>query len=176
MLKWILFVVIGLAAFGAILALIGMALPKGHRASRTVVFSTSPDRVFATISDFARFPEWRSDVKAVEILGDDGRGVRFREQGRNGTVHYRVESRQHGSKLVTRIDDPSLPFGGTWTLEVMPVPQGTAFTITEDGEIYNPLFRVLSKFVFSPYATIDTYQADLRKRLERFRKGSDEVQ
>ena len=34
-----------------------------------------------------------------------------------------------------------------------------------DSEIYNPIFRVLSKVVFSPYATIDTYQADLRKRL-----------
>ena len=45
------------------------------------------------------------------------------------------------------------------------VPEGTALTITEDGEIYNPIFRVLSKVVFSPYATIDTYQADLRKRL-----------
>ena len=66
---------------------------------------------------------------------------------------------------MTRIDDPSLPLGGTWTLDVKAVPEGTALTITEDGEIYNPIFRVLSTAVFSPYATIDTYQADLRKRL-----------
>jgi len=164
MIKWGLFIVIGLAAFVAILTLVGMALPKGHRASRTVVYPAAPDRVYSAISDFARFPEWRSGVKSVEILGDDGRGVRFREQGRHDSVHYRVEQQQD-SKLVTRIDDPSLPFGGTWTLEVKAVPEGTALTITEDGEIYNPLFRVLSKVVFSPYATIDTYQADLRKRL-----------
>ena len=165
MLKWLLFVAIGLAALGAILALVGLALPKGHRASRTVVYPTSPDRVFAAITDFARFPEWRSDVKSVELLGDDGRGVRFREEGRHGAVRYRVELRQPDSKLVTRIDDASLPFGGTWTLDVKAVPEGTALTITEDGEIYNPVFRVLSKVVFSPYSTIDTYQADLRKRL-----------
>ena len=165
MLKWGTFIVIGLAAFGAILTLVGMALPKGHRASRTMVYRASPDRVYSTISDVARFPEWRSEVKSVEILGDDGRGVRFREQGRHGTVHYRVEQRQQDSKLVTRIDDKSLPFGGTWTLDVKAVPEGTALTITEDGEIYNPIFRVLSKVVLSPYATIDTYQADLRKRL-----------
>jgi uncharacterized protein YndB with AHSA1/START domain len=163
MINWGLFIVIGLAAFGAILTLVGMALPKGHRASRTVVYPASPDRVYSAISDFARFPEWRSGVKSVEILGDDGRGVRFREQGRHDSVHYRVEQRQQGSKLVTRIDDPSPPFGATWTLDVKAVPEGTALTITEDGEIYNPLFRVLSIAVFSPYATIDTYQADLRK-------------
>jgi uncharacterized protein YndB with AHSA1/START domain len=166
MLKWLLFVVIGVAALGAILALVGMALPKGHRAARTVVYPAPPDRVFAAITDFARFPEWRSDVTSVEILGDDGRGLRFREEGRQGSVRYRVEQRQPDSKLVTRIDDASLPFGGTWTFDLQTVPEGTALTITEDGEIYNPVFRVLAKVVFSPYATIDTYQADLRKRLQ----------
>lgn len=165
MLKWLLFVVIALGACVAIVALVGVALPKGHTASRTTVYAVPPSRVFAAISDFARFPEWRSDVTSVAILGDDGRGLRFREEGRNGTIHYRVEKQEPDSTLVTRIDDPSLPFGGSWTLEVKPVPEGTALTITEDGEVYNPIFRALSKFVFSHYATMDRYQADLRRRL-----------
>jgi polyketide cyclase/dehydrase/lipid transport protein len=165
MLKWLLLVALGLATLVALLAVVGTFLPKGHRASRTVVYAASPARVFATITDFARFPEWRSDVKTVELLGDDGQGVRFREEGKHGAVKYHVELRQPDSKLVTRIDDPSLPFGGSWTLELQPVPEGTALTITEDGEVYNPIFRVLSKTIFSPYSTIDTYQADLRKRL-----------
>jgi hypothetical protein len=73
--------------------------------------------------------------------------------------------RERASKLVTRIDDPSQPFGGSWTLLVRPVAGGTELTITEDGEVYNPIFRVMSKLFFSPYSTIDTYQADLRRRL-----------
>jgi Polyketide cyclase / dehydrase and lipid transport len=165
MLKWILFIALGLMAFAVALALVGMVLPKGHRASRTMVYQAPPARVFATITDFSRFPEWRSEVKTVELLGDDGRGMRFREDGKHGAVTYRVERREPDSMLVTRIDDSSLPYGGTWTLEIKPTPDGAALTITEDGEIYNPIFRVLSKVVFSPYATIDTYQADLRKRL-----------
>jgi hypothetical protein len=52
MLKWVLFVMIGLAALGALMALVGMTLPKGHRASRTVVYHTSPDQVFATNYQF----------------------------------------------------------------------------------------------------------------------------
>lgn len=165
MLKWTLIVVAALVAIVALVALAGMFLPKGHRASRTVVYNATPEAVFAEISDFARFPEWRSDVKTVEILSTEGGLTRFREVGKNGTVTYRVEAREPGSKLVTRIDDPSLPFGGSWTLLVRPVAGGTELTITEDGEIYNPIFRVMSKLVFSPHATIDTYQADLRKRL-----------
>ncbi len=50
-----------------------------------------------------------------------------------------------------------MPFGGTWTYVLVPDVAGTRLTITEDGEVYNPLFRFLSRFVFSQTATIDTY-------------------
>lgn len=166
MLKWILFVALGLAALVAIVAAAGLLLPRGHRASRTVTYTASPAAVFSAVTDFAAFPEWRSDVTRVEILDQPEGLTRFREHGRHGPVTYRVELREPDAKLVTRIDDPSLPFGGSWTLEIRPAPGGSALTITEDGEIYNPIFRVLSKVAFSPYATIDAYQADLRRRLE----------
>ena len=165
MIRWMAFAATGLVALGGALVLVGILLPKGHRASRTVVYNAAPEAVFAAISDFARFPEWRSGVKAIEILSDDRGLTRFREDGPHGPVTYRVEERTPGLKLVTRIDDPSLPFGGKWTLQVKPVAGGTELTITEDGEVYNPIFRVMSKLFFSPYSTIDTYQADLRKRL-----------
>jgi Polyketide cyclase / dehydrase and lipid transport len=167
MLKWTGFVAVGLVVFVTLVAVIGLFLPKGHRASRAVVYDASPALVFAAITDFARFPEWRTGVKAVEILSDEGGRTRFREDGPHGPVTFMVEERRPESRLVTRIDDPSLPFGGRWTLDVRKVTGGTELTITEDGEIYNPIFRVLSKVIFSPYETIDTYQADLRKRLTR---------
>jgi hypothetical protein len=167
MLKWIALIVVGILVLAAVVALIGIFLPKGHRASRTVVYNAPPESVYAAISDFARFPEWRSGVKTVEVLSNGEGDTRFREDGPHGPVTYKVEERRPGSRLVTRIDDPSLPFGGTWTLEVKPVAGGTELTITEDGEIYNPIFRVMSKVVFSPYETIDAYQTDLRKRLTK---------
>ena len=64
-----------------------------------------------------------------------------------------------------RIADPSLPFGGTWTYELRAEGSGTSLTLTEDGEVYNPIFRVMQKFFFSPYKTIDTYLENLKKRL-----------
>jgi hypothetical protein len=167
MLKWIALIVVGILVLAAVVALIGIFLPKGHRASRTVVYSAPPESVYAAITDFARFPEWRSGVKTVEVISNGEGDTRFREDGPHGPVTYKVEERRPGSRLVTRIDDPSLPFGGTWTLEVKPVAGGTELTITEDGEIYNPIFRVMSKVVFSPYETIDAYQTDLRKRLTK---------
>lgn len=167
MLKWTALIVVSVIVLVALVALIGAFLPKGHRASRTVVYSAPPESVYAAITDFAKFPEWRSGIKTVEIISNGEGETRFRENGLHGAVTYKVEERRPGSRLVTRIDDPSLPFGGKWTLEVRAVPGGSELTITEDGEVYNPIFRVMSKVVFSPYTTIDTYQADLGKRLTR---------
>lgn len=165
MMKWILLVIGGLAALGAVTAAVGYVLPKGHKASRTQTYGAPPDAVFGAITEVRRYPEWRSDVKQIEVLPDDGKGLLFREKGGNGDVLFRFESMERPRRLVTRIADPSLPFGGTWTYELQPSGAGTALTITEDGEVYNPIFRVMQKLFFSPYKTIDTYQADLKKRL-----------
>jgi hypothetical protein len=59
--------------------------------------------------------------------------------------------------MVTRIADPEQPFGGTWTFELAPADGGTRLTITERGEVYNPIFRALGRFVFGHTATIDQY-------------------
>jgi hypothetical protein len=67
-------------------------------------------------------------------------------------------------KLIVRIADPQLPFGGTWTYEITPLSSGSSLRIREDGEIYNPVFRVLARFVFGHSATIDAYLKSLAKK------------
>jgi hypothetical protein len=66
---------------------------------------------------------------------------------------------------VLQIANPALPFGGTWTYEVRPTPHGSTLTITEDGEIYNPLFRVMARFVFGYEGTMAAYLAAAEARL-----------
>jgi hypothetical protein len=166
--KWTLVGFLGLATIVAIAAVVGAALPKGHRASRMVTLRATPHAVFAVITNFARGAEWRRDIQRVEILSGDGVGMEFRESGSNGSVRYRVEVLEPDAKVVTRIADTTLAFGGSWTFDLSPTTSdGTRLTITEDGEVYNPLFRVMSKVFFPPSATIDRYFADLEKRLSR---------
>ena len=89
----------------------------------------------------------------------------YREIGSDGKILYVVEAATPPSRLVTRIADPSLPFGGTWTYELVPAGAGTTLRITEDGEVYNVIFRVMSKYVFGHTATVDTYLRDLGRHL-----------
>jgi uncharacterized protein YndB with AHSA1/START domain len=165
MIKWIVVAIGALAAIGALTAAVGFVLPKGHKASRARTYAVSPDMVFGAIADVRRYPEWRGDVRRVDILPDDGLGLLFREHSSNGDVLLRFETVEKPRRLVARIADASLAFGGTWTYELRPDGQGTSLTITEDGEVYNPIFRVMQKLFFSPFKTIDRYQADLQKRL-----------
>lgn len=68
-------------------------------------------------------------------------------------------------ECAARRADPSLPFGGRWTYELRAAPAGTTLRITEDGEVYNPLFRFMWKFIFTHHRTIDVYLRDLAARV-----------
>ena len=163
--RWLIYAFVGLAVVVLLVVVVGYALPKGHRASRTITLSAPPSDVFGGITNFAKYPEWRKDVQRIETLPDDGHGPGFKEIGDNGTITYRMEVREPYSRVVVRIADKALAFGGSWTYELKPNGTGTDLTITEDGEVYNPVFRFMSRFFFSQYASIDTYQENLRRML-----------
>ena len=160
-----LYVVGGLVVLVLIVVAIGYALPKGHVATREVTVTASPEKVFALIATPAEYPRWRSDVDTVEILPPDGGKERFRELGDNGPLLMRVDERVPNSRLVTVIADSTLPFGGKWTYELVPSGAGTTLRITEDGQVYNPVFRFMSRFVFGHTATLEKYLGDVEKEL-----------
>jgi uncharacterized protein YndB with AHSA1/START domain len=167
--KYALYVLAALVALVLVIVAVGAMLPVKHTASRQVKLHQPPESVFALINDPASFPAWRGKVKRskeikVEILPDRNGHRVFRETGADGTSLYEVESTEPNKRLVTRIADPSLPFGGKWTYEILPAGDSTTLRITEDGEVYNPLFRFVSRFVFGHSATIDQYLRDVRKR------------
>ena len=144
---------------------IGAMLPVQHVASRSAVLAAPPDTVWHLITDIAGFPSWRGDVKRVERLPDrDGRPV-WVEETTSGRITLAVDRAEPPRLLVLRIADPDLPFGGTWTYELTPGDHGaTVLKITENGEVYNPLFRFMSRFIFGHEGTIRGYLAALEKR------------
>jgi hypothetical protein len=148
-----------LVALVLLLIAIGYALPIGHVATRETRLPAPPERVFSVLGDVEKFPTWRSDVKSVEVLARTP-VLRWREHGDND-ITFQMETLEAPGKIVTRIADKTLPFGGSWTYELSPQDGGTRLVITENGEVYNPLFRFMSRFVLGHTATIDKYLEDL---------------
>ncbi len=68
--------------------------------------------------------------------------------------------------LRARIADPDLPFGGTWIYELKPEGAVTRLVITERGEVYNPIFRFVSRYIIGHTAAIDGFLAALQARFE----------
>jgi uncharacterized protein YndB with AHSA1/START domain len=150
-----------LAAIVAAVTVVGLLLPRDHVEARSATLAASPEVVFAAIADVGGYAAWRHSLSAVEVLPPvDGRGRWVEVSGGDRIAMEQVE-RQPPRRLVTRIADPDLPFGGTWTFELAPAGGGTRLTITEHGEVRNPIFRAVARFVFGYGATIETYLQEL---------------
>jgi uncharacterized protein YndB with AHSA1/START domain len=156
--KWLL-VIVGIVA-GIVLAaaLIGAALPKEHRVTRQASYRQAPEVIWQAISDYGKFPEWRKTVARVEPLASPNGPPAWREfDSRGEAIPYEVVEATPPSHLVTRIADPKLPYGGTWTFEILPAAGGSVLRITENGEVRNWIFRFMARFVFGSRATLDMY-------------------
>ncbi len=158
---WIFYVTVGLVALVLLMALVGLALPAGHVASRCAALAKPPDIVWRALVDLDDHVRWRRGVRRIERLD----ATTFREHGRNGAITYAIEADEPPRRRVTRIADDKLPFGGRWIYELAADPGGTRLTITEDGFVKNPIFRLLSKTVFSPTRTIEQFLVDLGAHL-----------
>jgi len=103
-------------------------------------------------------------VTSVELLPTDSGNVAWREQGKNGAISYAIELAEVPTRLVTRITDKSLPFGGGWEYEIAPDGGGSRVQITEHGEVYNPVLRFVSRFIMGHSATASAYLKALGAR------------
>lgn len=146
------------------IVLVGAVLPKHHTATRTMLLKATPDQVFALISGPQ---DWRTDLKSYSVSEENGRKL-VRETDKDGqTITYEIVQSQQPTLLTRTIADRNLPFGGSWTWRIEPQAEGCSVTIVEDGEVYNPVFRFVSKFILGHTRTIDTYLAMLSNATEK---------
>lgn len=164
---WIGSALLLVVVIGLVVTIVGWLLPVGHTASRSAEYRRPPEAVFTAIADVAAYPEWWRDVSRVEMLEAVNGRTRFREHTTSGPIVFEIDELSPPRRMVTRIADPEQPFGGTWTFELVPASGGTRLTITERGEVYNPIFRFMSRFVFSQTATMESYLTGLAQVLGR---------
>ncbi|HEX7960007.1 MAG TPA: SRPBCC family protein [Terriglobales bacterium] len=161
--KWILTGALLLAGVLIVVVIVGALLPKQHVARRSITLNASPEAVWSLISGP---PTWRPDVKSYEELPSRNGHRVWRETDKHGqTITYEAIEAAAPTHLVTKIADPKLPFGGTWTYEITQNGTGALLTITENGEVYNPVFRFVSRFVMGHTAGIDAYLKTLQARV-----------
>ena len=140
--RWVLWTIVALVGVIGVIALVGYILPVAHEASRSADFNQPPDQVFALIADPNSYKSWWDGAE----------------------VKTEIVERVPPTKLVTKIVGET-QFGGTWTFDIAPTPNGSRLTITERGEIYNVIFRTLAKYALGYTGTMETFLEAVKKKL-----------
>ena len=162
-----LWIVGGLAGLVLLVVLVGLFLPVRHTATVEREVRGTPEEVWRVITDVEGFSGWRPDVDRAERLEPIGGWPAWREEGPNGPLTFAIAAVEPRRRLVTEIVDEGLPFGGRWTYLLEPSQTGTRLTITEDGYIYNPVYRFVSRFFMGYEGTAQTYLDALETRMAR---------
>ena len=170
--RWISIVIAALVALIGLFAAAGAMLPRSHVARRSLrLRRAAAVDVWAIVADLSNAPAWRRDVKKTERAEDRNGHAVWIEHGANGAMAFEIIEAIPPRRLVTEIVDSSM-FGGTWTYDIVPEGGATVLTITENGWVSNPIFRLVAKYGFGHHATIDAY---LKNVAARFGEHADLV-
>lgn len=122
-----------LIALWAIAWLVGSRLPETHRATRSAIFHQTPEALWKTIVAPEKLPGWRNSIplERVEAIPNE--------------------------KLTMRVIGKGMPFGGTWVYEIAPEGSATRLRVTENGEIYNPIFRAMTRYIFGYTRSMEAF-------------------
>lgn len=79
-------------------------------AHERITIAGTPERCWATVLDYERYPDWAKDVKKVEILDRDA-------QGRGSRVEFRAAAMGRSIRYVLVYDYTAAPQALSWKLE-----------------------------------------------------------
>jgi uncharacterized protein YndB with AHSA1/START domain len=158
-------IVIALLVLAAVVVVIGMAMPRAHRAESRITLDKPAEAVWAVVRNPESLVGTWSELKSARRVQEGGREVW--EQNAGGfDMRLIVQSDNPPTRLVTRIDaDEKAAFGGTWTYTLTPVGGSTTVSVVEDGYVGNPVFRVMMALM-GKHRTIDGYLSALADKLD----------
>lgn len=157
--------VLAIVVLVAAITVIGAMLPRAHRATGTAEFRRDPLTVWGVLTDFPALAAWMPGVKQVTAVAPSDGQPRWAMTTEEGKMTIEVVELTPPRRLITRIVGDGLPFGGTWTYDLVPTATGTRLTIVEDGWISNPLYRFFARYIFGLSSTIDRSLRALGRRL-----------
>jgi Polyketide cyclase / dehydrase and lipid transport len=159
--KITLIIIAIIAALVGIVYGIGSTLPIKHTASQSRTFNKPPEVVWNTVANISEAASWRKDVDGITVTGL----TTYKELSHGDEVEYEISNSVTGQSFTTTIITKDLPYGGTWNFEFIPEGDGCRLTITENGEIYSPIFRFISRFFIGHEGTMKTYLDQLGAKL-----------
>ena len=162
--KWLIRAGAVAAALILIVITTGALLPVTHQVTRSITLAKPTADVWLAITDYPSHPAWRQNVKRIERLPDQNGHAMWREDYGDFALAFETMAQEPPALLVRRIAGQGAPFGGQWEYRLAPEPKGTRIVITETGQVPNPIFRFVSKYVIGHNASVDEYLIALGRK------------
>ncbi|MES2038725.1 MAG: hypothetical protein V4495_12910 [Pseudomonadota bacterium] len=141
----------------------GMLAPKDHKLSLSQEYPVPVTKLYELVRYYEAYPNWRTGIKSMQKDGE----LRYIEESGHGKIPYRIIEDKSNQLIVSKIDDPDLPFSGTWTFEFSDKSGNSQLRITEAGSVPNPLMRFFATYVFSHEKTLRTYLDDVERKFKQ---------
>jgi hypothetical protein len=162
-------VVVLVACAIGIVFVMGARLPVNHVATSSIIVNAPQAAVWQMIEDIEKQPAWRTGLVAVEAMPPQNGHRCWTEVQKHMRMPLCEDASTPPAARVVRIADPSLPFGGTWTydlveLDVVGAPtKMTKLQITENGTTGPALYRFIGHYIIGEDAMIKEYESDVQK-------------
>ena len=151
--------ILGVIVFLALTVfIVGKLLPVKHEATVSKEFKVDRLTLWDAVRDFKQYSEWRSSLTQLEVV-NNSRWIEYDKRG--DKITFGIIEEIPSQKLVTKILDDNLPFGGEWIFELRDSGKYTILQITEKGEVYSPVFRFIGYFFMDEKTTMNQYINDL---------------
>ncbi len=138
--------------------LVGALLPKRHRVTRSLRLDRPREAVWARIVDIEGSAAWRTDLLAVEpARNEDGVPLWVEVERDGGSTTYRTTEERGPERLVREIVPRGQPYGGRWIIELREEAGGTVVRVTEEGAVYNALFRFVGRLMLGYARKVERY-------------------
>src|SRR5690242_3053482 len=158
-------VVLVLLVAGGLIYADGARLPATHTVTVTGIVAAPQEKVFSLITDVKNTANWRPQVKSVTTLeADHGRDRWVEHYAYHQYMPFLALQTVPPSLRQVKLDDAGAAYGGTWTYELSPGPDGstTILKITEDGYINPPVYRFIMTHVMGMTTNLNDYMKDIQ--------------
>ncbi|WP_157491768.1 hypothetical protein [Maribacter thermophilus] len=148
---------------------VGYILPSERTEQRRSVYDISQKRLFEIVTNNNDF-SYRSDLKDLVILNSEKGIETWEEVSKNGQkITFKTIKKVPYSYYEIEIIEAN-GFKGYWKSEFKIINENkTEFIATEHIIIKNPIKRLLSYIFFDIGEFMDTFQNDLRKKVDNIK-------
>jgi len=151
-----------------VLYIIGFFMPVRHSLSVSRHYALPRAELWRILTDFSEYTRWRTDLSKIQRLDDHAGADVWLETDRHAqAIAYLTSELVQQQRLKRDIVTDNLPFGGSWTFLLTDNQALTTLTITENGEVYNALFRVMGKYIIGFDRSINRFLDDLEREVKR---------